>query len=265
MSEINTNDVFRYMTKNIADKKFIFRMTNIFSIIVILIYMSICTYKYDFDIFELVLCWCMTLSYSLRAIITSTRSLLNIRNEYFFETSKIKYKTMRLLILFSGITWCVCYIIELFRYSFKNVTFLWLIIIIPIMKYMMMKSYYILIKNTVFYDRGLFLEYMMCISILNKIDKYRDTNSLNVIKYEDYLTEKSAGINENEIVINDDCVICFEKFIDNDNIILLKCNHIYHQACISSWIKINNTCPTCRENINIMDIRQNNIINDEIL
>ena len=29
-------------------------------------------------------------------------------------------------------------------------------------------------------------------------------------------------------------------------IIILKCNHIFHNQCITKWLNNNNTCPNCR-------------------
>lgn len=48
------------------------------------------------------------------------------------------------------------------------------------------------------------------------------------------------------------CQICFDDqdFQDNDDIILLPCNHIFHYACLQTWLlKYNNTCPVCRYNL----------------
>lgn len=49
------------------------------------------------------------------------------------------------------------------------------------------------------------------------------------------------------------CSICFNSFLDTDEKCLkLKCNHMFHEACIIQWIfKTSNTCPLCRKNIYI--------------
>ena len=44
-----------------------------------------------------------------------------------------------------------------------------------------------------------------------------------------------------------DCIICFEEFQPNNSVIQLDCKHLYHEACIRRWGKMNPTCPTCRQ------------------
>ena len=47
----------------------------------------------------------------------------------------------------------------------------------------------------------------------------------------------------------DQCSICLENYTDNENIIQLKCTHIFHQECIMKWFQTNQkNCPLCRIN-----------------
>jgi len=70
---------------------------------------------------------------------------------------------------------------------------------------------------------------------------------------------------------NNECIICFDK-IDNENEnmkinIFKECDHTnnYHIKCANNWIKecvsknIKPTCPVCRKEINIIDIKYNEI------
>lgn len=45
------------------------------------------------------------------------------------------------------------------------------------------------------------------------------------------------------------CIICFEKYNPNCNIIILPCNHYYHHNCILDWIISSNSynCPYCNK------------------
>ena len=52
---------------------------------------------------------------------------------------------------------------------------------------------------------------------------------------------------------DEECSICFCEYIDEDIVTKLSCNekHIFHEECISSWIKQGkNSCPICRAPIN---------------
>ena len=49
--------------------------------------------------------------------------------------------------------------------------------------------------------------------------------------------------------MNNECIICFEK-IEDDNNINLKCKHSFHKECIVTLIKKRNRkCPLCRNKI----------------
>ncbi|KAJ4824744.1 hypothetical protein Tsubulata_032392 [Turnera subulata] len=47
-----------------------------------------------------------------------------------------------------------------------------------------------------------------------------------------------------------DCVICLEEFKDGDQCrVLFHCKHIYHQACIDTWLVKDRHCPLCRDSV----------------
>ena len=56
-------------------------------------------------------------------------------------------------------------------------------------------------------------------------------------------------IESDDNLLLDECPICLEKYVVNDKIIHLNCRHSFHKQCIYIWLKDNNTCPQCRENI----------------
>ena len=50
---------------------------------------------------------------------------------------------------------------------------------------------------------------------------------------------------------NNDCCICLDKFNENDELIVLKCNHRFHTKCIINWFEKELTCPLCRKKVEL--------------
>ena len=46
-----------------------------------------------------------------------------------------------------------------------------------------------------------------------------------------------------------ECVICFVDYAEGDQTVTLPCatQHMFHEECITRWLKSNNTCPLCKE------------------
>lgn len=59
-------------------------------------------------------------------------------------------------------------------------------------------------------------------------------------KVKEIITDKIDNLNE-------ECSICLD--INNKVWIKTKCNHTYHEECFKEWIKINKSCPICREQL----------------
>jgi len=47
------------------------------------------------------------------------------------------------------------------------------------------------------------------------------------------------------------CAVCYMEFEEGDEQLLLPCKHTYHPECIQPWLKDNNSCPTCKQDIEI--------------
>ena len=51
-------------------------------------------------------------------------------------------------------------------------------------------------------------------------------------------------------ILTDDCGICFDILANNKQVMLLNCDHSFHEECIRSWMNVKYICPTCRADIN---------------
>ncbi|TYI28593.1 hypothetical protein ES332_A05G255200v1 [Gossypium tomentosum] len=43
-----------------------------------------------------------------------------------------------------------------------------------------------------------------------------------------------------------ECMICLDEFLDGNEVALMPCQHVYHDACIVKWLKASHLCPLCR-------------------
>lgn len=58
------------------------------------------------------------------------------------------------------------------------------------------------------------------------------------------------------------CPICQCEFEFNEIVIELRCRHIYHEECILSWLKDENTCPICKESV-MAEIKKEELVFDD--
>ena len=84
-------------------------------------------------------------------------------------------------------------------------------------------------------------------AILPTLRKYKDrlVNSYNKTRLK---SKRFSSLNEDQLV--NECSICLEPYKQGDDIILLKCGHLFHEECIKTWITPDNqSCPYCRTDI----------------
>jgi hypothetical protein len=43
------------------------------------------------------------------------------------------------------------------------------------------------------------------------------------------------------------CAICLEEYGEEERVRVLPCQHMFHVACIDTWLTNRNTCPICRQ------------------
>lgn len=46
-----------------------------------------------------------------------------------------------------------------------------------------------------------------------------------------------------------DCVICLSEAREGEGLCRLPCDHVFHRLCIAKWLRIQPSCPTCRQNV----------------
>lgn len=45
------------------------------------------------------------------------------------------------------------------------------------------------------------------------------------------------------------CCICMNEFNKNELLLKPNCKHVFHSACMLSWLSLNSSCPMCRSDI----------------
>ena len=53
-----------------------------------------------------------------------------------------------------------------------------------------------------------------------------------------------------KIVQDELCSICLDHLLNNTPVRKIKlCKHLFHDECLTDWLKVNETCPNCKENL----------------
>jgi ankyrin repeat protein len=62
------------------------------------------------------------------------------------------------------------------------------------------------------------------------------------------LTEDQIDALHSETVVEHgaSCIICLADVSAGERTIRLECGHCFHKLCLSAWLRLNGTCPTCR-------------------
>ena len=81
----------------------------------------------------------------------------------------------------------------------------------------------------------------------NLDNNYRPLNEFELMEI------KSVTVNESK---DNCCSICLHNIeVDDREIILKKCKHVFHSTCIKSWFKVKSFCPLCKEKIDFTEIK----------
>jgi len=91
---------------------------------------------------------------------------------------------------------------------------------------------------------------LLCGSWLSCFDliKTCSSNCIKSCRTKNRVTIKKVDSDDEDNLLNE-CSICLENYKKDDMIIILACDHNFHESCLKEWFKNNNSCPHCRENI----------------
>lgn len=53
------------------------------------------------------------------------------------------------------------------------------------------------------------------------------------------------------VALNETCSFCMEEFAATDPVVQLRCKHIYHPSVIRAWLSTTQSCPLCRNPIEV--------------
>jgi len=63
------------------------------------------------------------------------------------------------------------------------------------------------------------------------------------------IPRKQVTVKDAERLSEDTCAICLLEFETGNFVKELRCQHIYHDHCISEWLQINALCPSCKSSV----------------
>jgi len=78
------------------------------------------------------------------------------------------------------------------------------------------------------------------LKLVNHFNRNNDLNeNINIDKLDNIMVVDNK--------CNNICSICLEEYKEEELLIKLKCNHMYHKKCLEPWFNNNNnSCPLCR-------------------
>ena len=75
---------------------------------------------------------------------------------------------------------------------------------------------------------------------------HHPTSNENLKKLKQFNMSEKYCKKEGEKLELPNCCICIDEIAIGQKTILLPCGHMFHNDCIVTWLKKNNTCPMCR-------------------
>jgi len=54
-----------------------------------------------------------------------------------------------------------------------------------------------------------------------------------------------------DVALNETCSFCMEEFAGADQVVQLRCKHVYHPRVIRAWLSTTQSCPLCRKPVEV--------------
>ena len=45
----------------------------------------------------------------------------------------------------------------------------------------------------------------------------------------------------------EECSLCLEEFAKGEELLKLKCSHVFHEQCLGPWVLKSRECPLCKQ------------------
>jgi len=86
-------------------------------------------------------------------------------------------------------------------------------------------------------------------SLIKSIEKCVKSKSRSVEKKRELNDSFNAYYFDSTKTTVTDCIICSEEFVENEAVYVGRCHetHIFHRNCFAEWIKVELTCPSCKD------------------
>ena len=69
--------------------------------------------------------------------------------------------------------------------------------------------------------------------------------AINRLETVEFRETEGAGAGKSENC----CAICLSDYESGEQLRVLPCGHRFHKACVDEWLRVNASCPTCRQHI----------------
>lgn len=57
-------------------------------------------------------------------------------------------------------------------------------------------------------------------------------------------------ITQKDVEDNQECAVCKESYILEEEVLKLPCKHLFHPVCVKPWLELHDSCPVCRFSLN---------------